>query len=86
MILFLSVYGALCLLLTILTCWPVQKYWDDSIPGKCLDNRVMRYAFAGINIVNDVVLLIAPMPFLKNLQMARRAKYALMGVFAAGGV
>lgn len=46
----------------------------------------MRYAFAGINIVNDIVLLVAPMPFLKGLQIARRVKFVLMGVFAAGGV
>ncbi|OAQ57581.1 hypothetical protein VFPPC_12202 [Pochonia chlamydosporia 170] len=83
---FLCVYGTLCLLLTIMTCLPVEKYWNDSIPGRCLDNRAMRYAFAGINIANDFVLLIAPMPFLKSLQMARKRKYALMAVFAAGGV
>ncbi|KAL6407647.1 hypothetical protein AUP68_08668 [Ilyonectria robusta] len=86
LIIFLSIYGTLCLVLTIITCWPVAKYWDDSIPGKCLDNRAMRYAFAGINIVNDIVLLVAPMPFLKGLQIARRVKFVLMGVFAAGGV
>ncbi|KAF7557723.1 hypothetical protein G7Z17_g413 [Cylindrodendrum hubeiense] len=86
LIIFLSIYGTLCLVLTIITCWPVAKYWDDSIPGKCLDNRAMRYAWAGINIVNDIVLVVAPMPFLKGLQISRRVKYVLMGVFAAGGV
>ncbi|KAG5659833.1 hypothetical protein KAF25_002392 [Fusarium avenaceum] len=86
LIVFFSVYGTLCLMLTIFTCYPVAKYWDDSIPGKCLDNRAMRYAFAGINIINDITLLVAPMPFLRNLQIARRIKFILMGVFAAGGV
>ncbi|KAJ3526341.1 hypothetical protein NM208_g11236 [Fusarium decemcellulare] len=85
LIVFFSVYGTLCLMLTIFTCWPVAKYWDDSIPGRCLDNRALRYAFAGINIVNDIALLIAPMPFLQNLQIARRVKFVLMAVFAAGG-
>ncbi|KAF7562357.1 hypothetical protein G7046_g1765 [Stylonectria norvegica] len=84
-IVFLCIYGPLCLLLTIISCWPVAKYWDDSIKGKCLDNRATRYAFAGINIVNDIALLIAPMPFLSSLQIARRAKYVLIGVFACGG-
>ncbi|PTD08540.1 hypothetical protein FCULG_00012546 [Fusarium culmorum] len=46
----------------------------------------LRYAFAGINIVNDITLLVAPMPFLRNLQIARRIKVVLMGVFAAGAV
>lgn len=73
-------------MLTVFTCYPVAKYWDDSIPGKCLDNRALRYAFAGINIVNDIALLVAPMPFLRTLQIERRIKFALMGVFAVGAV
>ncbi|KAJ4138635.1 hypothetical protein NW768_002485 [Fusarium equiseti] len=86
LIAFFAVYGTLCLMLTVFTCYPVAKYWDDSIPGKCLDNRALRYAFAGINIVNDITLLVAPMPFLRNLQIERRIKFVLMGVFAAGAV
>ena len=86
LIVFYAVYGTLCLMLTVFTCYPVAKYWDDSIPGKCLDNRALRYAFAGINIVNDITLLVAPMPFLRNLQIERRIKFVLMGVFAAGAV
>ncbi|WXC50672.1 hypothetical protein SNK03_013191 [Fusarium graminearum] len=86
LIVYFAVYGALCLMLTVFTCYPVAKYWDDSIPGKCLDNRALRYAFAGINIVNDITLLVAPMPFLRSLQIARRIKVVLMGVFAAGAV
>ncbi|XEV07324.1 hypothetical protein FSHL1_012611 [Fusarium sambucinum] len=83
---YFAVYGVLCLMLTVFTCYPVAKYWDDSIPGKCLDNRALRYAFAGINIVNDIVILVAPMPFLQNLQIGRKIKVVLMVVFAAGGV
>ncbi|RBR07522.1 uncharacterized protein FIESC28_10603 [Fusarium coffeatum] len=86
LIVFYAVYGMLCLMLTVFTCDPIAKYWDDSMPGKCLDNRALRYAFAGINIVNDITLLVAPMPFLRNLQIERRIKFVLMGVFAAGAV
>ncbi|CAF3511597.1 unnamed protein product [Fusarium graminearum] len=86
LIVYFAVYGALCLMLTVFTCYPVAKYWDNSIPGKCLDNRALRYAFAGINIVNDITLLVAPMPFLRSLQIAWRIKVVLMGVFAAGAV
>ncbi|KAF4998623.1 hypothetical protein FGRMN_2949 [Fusarium graminum] len=68
----------MCLMLTAFTCYPVAKYWDDSQPGKRLDNRALCYAFAGINIINDIVLLLAPMPFLKNLQTERRIKFILL--------
>ncbi|KFH48399.1 hypothetical protein ACRE_006550 [Hapsidospora chrysogenum ATCC 11550] len=83
---YLAVYGAFCLASTIITCWPVAKYWDDSIPGGCIDRSALHYAFAGINIVNDILLLVSPMPFLHSLQIARRVKFVLMGVFTCGGL
>ena len=86
LIVYFSIYGTLCLLLTIMVCLPVAKYWDNSIPGKCLNNVDMRYAFGGINIVNDIMLLVAPLPFLAHLQMPRRSKIVLFAVFTAGGV
>jgi hypothetical protein len=86
LVIYFSVYGTLCLLLTIMTCWPIERYWDNSVPGRCLDNRTLRYAFAAINIVNDIALLIAPMPWLKSLQMPRRTKFLVIGLFAIGGV
>ncbi|KEY73893.1 hypothetical protein S7711_06101 [Stachybotrys chartarum IBT 7711] len=86
LVIYFSVYGTLCLLLTIMTCWPIERYWDNSVPGRCLDNRTLRYAFAAINIVNDIALLIAPMPWLKSLQMPRRTKIFVIGLFTIGGV
>lgn len=83
-IVFHALFGLVQIFMTIFTCNPVAKYWDDSIEGKCIDSRILRYTFAGINILNDILLLLSPMPFLKNLQIARRAKYVLMGVFACG--
>lgn len=86
LIIYLAVYCAFCVLSSIITCWPVAKYWDDSIPGGCINRSALHYAFAGINIMNDIALLVSPMPFLSTLQIARRAKIVLMGVFACGGL
>lgn len=86
LIIYLAVYSAFCLMSSIITCWPVEKYWNDTIPGGCIDRSALHYGFAGINIVNDIVLLVSPMPFLRTLQIARRAKVVLMGVFACGGL
>lgn len=65
---------------------PVAKYWDDSIPGMCINRSNLHYALAGFNIVNDIALLAAPVPYLKGLQIPRRAKIVLMAVFACGGL
>lgn len=86
LIIWLSIYGLFCFLSTIITCLPVAKYWDDTIPGRCIDRSKLHYVLAGFNIVNDSALLVAPLPFLKKLHIAWRAKLVLIGVFACGGL
>ncbi|KAK7225088.1 hypothetical protein V2G26_013091 [Clonostachys chloroleuca] len=86
LLIYLAIYGPFCVLLSVFTCWPVNKYWKDSVEGKCLDRVTLRLAFAGVNIFNDLALVCAPLPLLNRLQMASKMKYILMGVFAAGGV
>uniref|UniRef100_A0A8H7N0L4 Rhodopsin domain-containing protein n=1 Tax=Bionectria ochroleuca TaxID=29856 RepID=A0A8H7N0L4_BIOOC len=86
LLIYLAIYGPFCVLMSVFTCWPVNKYWEDSIEGKCLDRVTLRLAFAGVNIFNDLALVCAPLPLLNRLQMASKMKYILMGVFAAGGV
>jgi hypothetical protein len=86
LIVWLSCYALFCEGSSIITCWPIAKYWDDTIPGGCVDRSNLHYVIAGFNIINDFILLCAPMPFLKNLQVTPRAKYVLIGVFACGGL
>lgn len=79
-------YGLFCNLSSLITCWPIAKYWNDAIPGGCLDRSLLHYVLAGFNILNDIMLLASPLPFLKSLQIARRAKLVLIAVFACGGL
>ncbi len=39
-----------------------------------------------MNIVTDFAIIILPMPVVRTLQLARKQKYALIGIFAVGGV
>ena len=39
-----------------------------------------------MNIATDLALLIMPMPLLSQLQLPRTQKFALVGVFAIGGL
>ncbi|KAH8664664.1 hypothetical protein BX600DRAFT_498408 [Xylariales sp. PMI_506] len=71
---------------SIITCWPVAKYWDDSIPGGCIDRSILHYVLAGFNIAIDITLLLIPILYLKKLQVTFRAKLVLIGCFACGGV
>ncbi|KAF9872151.1 hypothetical protein CkaCkLH20_10488 [Colletotrichum karsti] len=84
LIIWLAVYAAFCLGTSIFTCWPVAKYWDNSIEGGCIERSVLNYAIAGFNILNDLIILFIPIPWLRNLQVTFRAKLVLIGVFTCG--
>lgn len=86
LLVWLTLYGLFCLLSSLITCVPIAKYWDDTIPGGCINRSNLHYALAGFNIANDIALLVVPLPFLRKLQIARRAKYVLIGVFACAGL
>ncbi|KAM5366806.1 hypothetical protein ACJZ2D_010346 [Fusarium nematophilum] len=81
----LSAYGLFCFFSCLITCWPIARYWDQTIPGGCINQAVLHYALASINILNDIAVLVAPWPFLRSLRISRKAKIVLIGVFGGGG-
>ncbi len=86
LLIWLSAFGTVIMAFTIFTCWPVASYWDESIPGGCIDRQLLHYVIAGINIVQDLGLLCIPVPFLRKLQIASRAKFVLIGIFTCGAL
>lgn len=66
-------------------CDPVQYTWDPSIPGgKCFDKRPFAVWTAAVTIFTDLLVLILPFWIFLGLRMARKAKIALLCVFALG--
>jgi hypothetical protein len=41
---------------------------------------------AAMNIVTDLAIIVLPMPVIRRLNLKRRQKQLLMGVFAIGGL
>jgi hypothetical protein len=83
---FLATYGTFSFMTGWFTCVPVQKFWLPDTPGWCFDKTALWFSNAGIHIVTDILILIYPMPVLKNLQLPKRQKYALMIVFGLGSL
>ncbi|KAB8273323.1 hypothetical protein BDV30DRAFT_249013 [Aspergillus minisclerotigenes] len=79
-------YGTWAVVSGYVNCVPVAKFWDRTIPGSCLSFEGVWFFNASMNIVTDLTLLIMPMPLLSQLQLPRLQKFALMGVFAIGGL
>lgn len=54
--------------------------------GTCMNRNAITFANAGINIVTDLILLALPIPLLHKLQIPRKQKFILVGVFACGAL
>lgn len=70
--------------LALFTCVPVQKAWNRTTPGHCLDTHQTFLGATISNILVDFIILILPMPMLWQLHIETRRKFGLVGVFAAG--
>lgn len=68
----------------IFACNPVNSFWNRDIKGKCLDIQGAAYANSASAIVQDIILLILPLVFIKNLQMKRFRKMAVGLMFCIG--
>lgn len=89
----ITVYGSLiwvsirCIIYLCLLgirCLPLQANWDHSIHGKCLSLNRVAYSGAAFSIIEDIWILILPIPLLKSLKLARGRKLALMAMFSVG--
>lgn len=86
MIALLATYGTWCVVSAFLTCLPIAKFWDPSIPGYCLSRKGLWFSNAAMHIVTDLAILVIPVPALVGLDLPRRQKVALITIFALGGL
>ncbi|KZM22705.1 hypothetical protein ST47_g6127 [Ascochyta rabiei] len=69
---------------TILACNPIPSFWNRNIKGKCIDIQAGAYANSASAIIQDIILLILPLAFVKHLQMRRSRKVAVGFMFCIG--
>ncbi|KAA8643001.1 putative integral membrane protein [Aspergillus tanneri] len=67
-------------------CNPISKFWDQSIPGTCLDQRSIILADAVVSVGSDMIILLVPLPLTLRLQLPMKKKMRVMGVLGAGGL
>lgn len=71
----------------IFTCYPIPKFWDDDrIEGGCVNKAGLWYANAGINITQDIWLIVLPVFILRKLMLPRREKIVLILILGLGGL
>ena len=67
-------------------CQPITSLWNFSEKGHCIDlNRF--FLGAGIaNVLLNTVILLLPLPMIWTLEIEKKHKLALSGVFMLGGL
>lgn len=76
--------GSICA--TIFQCIPVAGAWNHSIKSRCINSGQFWVAYAVMNILTDVMVLVLPIPMIQKLTLGKRDKTMLYGLFLLGGL
>lgn len=74
------------LFLYIFTCWPREKIWNPSVPGRCMDSNRLNMAIGGLNTFSDIEAFFVPAWAIWKLQLDVRRKLSVFAVFAVGAL
>jgi hypothetical protein len=80
------VWYLVIIFITFFLCKPIHANWDLGVPATCLDRTALNRAAPVPWVVTDFVVLIAPLPYLKGLNIRHGEKVALMGLFLLGSL
>lgn len=72
---------------TIVSCIPVHRLWvGPSAGGYCFNFNIFWMAMGAVEVVIDTVILVLPVGMVLELQLPRRQKILLGGIFLLGGL
>lgn len=83
---FISSYTIGIVFALIFACNPISMAWDIRVGGECIDMAVLYIVTAAANICSDLILFCLPIPMVYNLQIPRRQKIGLLGIFLIGSL
>ncbi|KAE8317698.1 hypothetical protein BDV41DRAFT_561235 [Aspergillus transmontanensis] len=88
LIVFISLWAVVALLVNIFQCNPVQFYYDKTLQGgHCMHGQTKFFqAMGSIALVEDVTILLMPVPIVWRLKITLRQKIAVTIVFSLGGL
>lgn len=81
---YLIVNSLVIFFIAICACKPIHSFWNRDIKGQCINIQAAAYANSASAIVQDIILLILPLVFIRKLQMKRYRKIAVGFMFVIG--
>lgn len=70
-------------LTTLFQSWPISRNWTG-VGENIMDAKVMYVALAASDLALDIIILVTPLPVIKNLGIALEKKLAIATLFGLG--
>jgi hypothetical protein len=77
--------GIAIMLVFAFQCSPPELFWDPRTGGTCINQLPFYLSGGSINLLEDLMVLVLPMPVLWRLKATFSKKLALSFIFALGG-
>lgn len=88
---FIGIYAFIFILMAFVACHPMDAFWKKMNPEwalthkyKCFNEGADFIASTVISVVEDCVVCILPLLVVRRLQMPKKQKFALAGIFGVG--
>ncbi len=78
------VYYIAAVFVSSLSCSPHERIWDKTIPGKCIDSKIVLICSASVNVLSDLLILLLPQKVIWDLRISKKKKIGLSFFFATG--
>ncbi|KAF2870609.1 hypothetical protein BDV95DRAFT_574227 [Massariosphaeria phaeospora] len=82
----LALYYIAITLVKIFICKPVEKFWNHTVPGTCLNTNTIFISDCIIALITDFVILATPLPVIWGLQMDVKKKLGSSFALVVGAI
>jgi hypothetical protein len=69
---------------TVFSCIPVERAWNPTVPGHCLNPIYLPYVSGISSSALDLYTLVLPVPVVVGLNMDLKRKLKVVAVFGIG--
>ncbi|KAF1993460.1 hypothetical protein P154DRAFT_385943, partial [Amniculicola lignicola CBS 123094] len=86
---FICVSAAFYTAITLVKIWqcnPIERAWNKTVPGTCINLPVLLQVSGLFNTTSDALILVVPVKACWNLKMSLKKKLAVLAVFTIGAV
>lgn len=83
-----AVYPLILWITMACACRPVSYYWNQYLgaKGTCIDVKLFFLLLGIVNMINDIILLVVPIPQIWVLQMNTKMKVSIIGIMLLGSL